>query len=191
MLLMLVGLILFIGMHSVRIVADDWRTRTLTGLGEIPWKAIYSLVSLAGLVLLVVGYGQARVAMAPLWFPPAWLYHLVAALMIPAFILLAAAYGPDNHIRRAVGHPMVLAVKIWALSHLLVNGRLADLILFGAFLAWAVMLFRASRRRPAGTADAPVSAIATLATVLVGLAAYGVFAIYLHHPLIGVRVIGG
>lgn len=163
----------------------------MNGLGEVPWKLIYSLVSLAGLVLLVVGYGQTRMTMAPLWFPPAWMYHLVAALMIPAFILLAAAYVPDNHIRRAVGHPMVLSVKIWALAHLLVNGRLSDLILFGAFLAWAVVLFSASRRRPAKPATTPVSAVATIATVLIGAVGYVVFAIYLHYPLIGVRVVAG
>ena len=145
MTLLILGLIVFLGVHSVRIFAEGWRTRMREKLGENAWKGLYSVLSIAGFVAIVYGYGQARLDATMLWLPPIWTRHLAALLTIPAFILLVAAYFPGNMIKAKLHHPMVLGVKVWALSHLLANGMLADLLLFGGFLAWSVASFTAAR----------------------------------------------
>ena len=192
MTLLMLGLVLFLGVHSTRIVADGWRTATIARVGEKPWKGIYSLLSIAGFVLLVIGYGAARQSPVVLFAPPVWTRHLAALLTIPAFVLLAAAYVPGNAIKRAIGHPMVAGVKVWALAHLLANGTLADVLLFGTFLAWAVLGFIAARRRDraAGTTYPAGPGSRTAITVVVGLVAWAVFAFALHRPLIGVAPFG-
>jgi uncharacterized membrane protein len=192
MTLLLLGLALFLGVHSTRIVAEGWRTATIARVGEKPWKAIYSLLSIAGFVLLVIGYGAARQSPVVLFAPPVWTRHLAALLTIPAFVLLVAAYVPGNAIKRAIGHPMVAGVKVWALAHLLANGTLADVLLFGTFLAWAVLGFIAARRRDraAGTTYPAGPGSRTAITVVVGLVAWAVFAFALHRPLIGVAPFG-
>lgn len=189
MLILVIGLVVFLGAHSVRIFADDWRTRQIARLGEMRWKGAYSLVSLAGLVLLIWGYGLARADPAQLWNPPAWTRHLASLLTLASFVLLAAAYVPRTRIKAAVGHPMVLAVKLWAFAHLLANGRPADVLLFGAFLAWAVLDFRAARARDrAAWRSRPSGNLASDAVAVVaGAGAWAVFALYLHQALIGVR----
>ncbi len=125
-----------------------------------------------------------------IWHPPMGMRHAVALLMLPAFIMLVAAYVPHNAIKAKLGHPMMLAVKIWALAHLLVNGRLGDIIFFAAFLIWAILAFKAAKQRDRMTPPAPVSTskMATIPTVLIGLVAYALFAFYLHAVLIGVPV---
>ena len=192
MTLLLLGLALFLGVHSARIVADDWRTATIARVGEKPWKGIYSLLSIAGFVLLVIGYGAARQSPVVQFAPPVWTRHLAALLTIPAFVLLAAAYVPGNAIKRAVGHPMMAGVKVWALAHLIANGTLADVLLFGTFLAWAVLGFIAARRRDraAGTTYRVGPGSRTAIAVVVGLVAWAVFAFALHRPLIGVSPFG-
>jgi len=188
MTFLVLGLVLFLGVHSVRIVADDWRSQQLAKHGEGPWKGIYALVSAAGLVLIVWGYGLARADPIVMWSPPTWTRHVAALLTIPAFVLLTAAYVPRNAIKTRLHHPMILGVKTWAFAHLLANGMLADVVLFGAFLAWAVLDFRSSRQRdrasgktyPAGTATG------TIAAVAIGLIAWAVFAFWLHAAWIGV-----
>jgi len=192
MTLLLLGLALFLGVHSTRIVAEGWRTATIARVGEKPWKVIYSLLSIAGFVLLVIGYGAARQSPVVLFAPPIWTRHLAALLTIPAFVLLVAAYVPGNAIKRAIGHPMMAGVKIWALAHLLANGTLADVLLFGTFLAWAVLGFIAARRRDraAGTTYPAGPGSRTAITVVVGLVAWAVFAVALHRPLIGVGPFG-
>lgn len=192
MTLLLLGLALFLGVHSTRIVADGWRTATIARVGEKPWKGIYSLLSIAGFVLLVIGYGAARQSPVVLFAPPVWTRHLAALLTIPAFVLLAAAYVPGNAIKRAVGHPMMAGVKVWALAHLIANGTLADVLLFGTFLAWAVLGFIAARRRDraAGTTYRVGPGSRTAIAVVVGLVAWAVFAFALHRPLIGVAPFG-
>lgn len=190
MTIMVLGLIVFLGAHSVRIVAEDWRNAQIQRLGEGVWKGLYSLVSIAGLVAVIWGFGMARADPVILWQPPLFLRHVTSLLMIPAFIFLVAAYVPRNHIKARLGHPMLLAVKTWALAHLLVNGRLSELILFIAFLAWAVMDFKVARRREPPKADGGGSTVATAGTVAGGLAATAVFAIYLHTWLIGVPAVG-
>jgi uncharacterized membrane protein len=192
MTLLIAGLLIFLGAHSLRIVADPWRARRIEQLGLGPWKGIYSLVSLLGFALIVWGYGIARGAPAVVWAPPTWTRHLAALLTLPAFVLLAAAKVPGNGIKSAVGHPMIAGVKVWAFAHLLANGTLAAVVLFGAFLVWAIFDFIAARRRDrvAGTLPAAGSAPRTLVTIIVGFAAWGVFAFVLHGPLIGVRPFG-
>ena len=192
MTLLMLGLVLFLGVHSTRIVADGWRTATIARVGEKPWKGIYSLLSIAGFVLLVVGYGAARQSPVVLFAPPVWTRHLAALLTIPAFVLLAAAYVPGNAIKRAVGHPMMAGVKVWALAHLLANGTLADVLLFGALLSWAVLGFIAARRRDraSGTTYPAGPGSRTAIAVVAGLVAWAVFAFALHRPLIGVAPFG-
>ncbi len=180
---------LFLGAHSVRIFADDWRTARIAAGGERAWKGIYSLLSIAGFILIVYGYGQARMTAPVLYTPPVWTRHVAALLMLPAFILFAAAYVKGTRIKARAGHPMIAAVKTWAFAHLLSNGTLADVVLFGAFLVWAVLDYRASRRRDraAGVtyAEGPISR--DFIAIGVGVVAWAIFAFWLHGPLIGVR----
>ena len=192
MTLLLLGLVLFLGVHSTRIVAEGWRTATIARVGEKPWKGIYSLLSIAGFVLLVIGYGAARQSPVVLYAPPVWTRHLAALLTIPAFVLLVAAYVPGNAIKARLHHPMVLGVKVWALAHLLANSTLADLLLFGAFLAWAVASFAAARKRDkaGGVVYLRGRAGPTVVAVAVGLAAWAGFAFWAHAAWIGVRPFG-
>jgi uncharacterized membrane protein len=195
MALLLIGLILFLGLHSVRVFAEPWRTATIARIGPLPWKGIYSVISIAGFVLLVWGYGQSRQQM-PLWDPPGWTRHVTALLMLPVFILFVAAYVPGNGIKRRLKHPQILSVKLWALAHLLSNGNLADVLLFGGFLVWAMVDFRAARGRDRAASPSPQPSpqrgegVRTAVCVVVGLLVYVAFAIWLHPMLIGVRVIG-
>ena len=185
---LILGVILFLAVHSVRIVADDWRTRTIARVGEGPWKGVYALISSAGFVLLVWGYGQARQGGLVLYDPPVFMRHITGLLMLASLVLVAAAYVPGNHIKVAVGHPMLAGVKLWAFAHLLSNGRLADVILFGAFLAWAIADFISARRRDraAGQVYAACQVMRTAWTLAAGVSAWAVFVFGLHLWLIGV-----
>ena len=191
--MLVLGLVLFLGVHSTRIVAEGWRTGMVARLGEKPWKAVYSVVAIAGFVLLVWGYGLARQSPVVLWpQPPAGMRHLASLLTLAAFVLLAAAYVPGNQLRAKLHHPMVLGVKAWALAHLLSNNTLADLLLFGSFLAWAVLDYRSARRRDAaaGKTYPPGRGAMTAVTVVVGVGAWAAFAFWLHGAWIGVRPFG-
>ena len=192
MSVLILGLVIFLGVHSTRIVADGWRSATIAGRGEMAWKGLYSLLSIAGFVLIVWGFGLARQQPVLLWNPPVWTRHLAALLLLPAFVLLTAAYVPGNAIKAKVHHPMVLGVKTWALAHLIANRWLAGAVLFASFLVWAVFSFRAARARDraAGTVYAPGRLVPTLVTVVVGLVLWAVFAMWAHGWLIGVRPFG-
>jgi len=193
MLTLMAGLVVFLGAHSVRIFAEGWRAATIAEMGEKAWKGVYTLVSIAGFVLIVVGYGIARRSPTELWpLPPVWTHHLAALLVLIAFVLLAAAYVPGNQLKAVVHHPMVLGVKVWAFAHLVANNSLADVLLFGAFLAWAVLDFRAARKRDlvAGTVYPPGRTSRTVLAVVIGAVAWGVFAFWLHRVLIGVQPLG-
>ena len=189
MSVLILGLVLFLGVHSTRIVADGWRTAMIRRLGASKWKGLYTLLSLVGFGLLVWGFGLARQQPVALWAPPFFMRHVAWLLTLIAFILLAATYVPRNAIKARLHHPMVLAVMFWAAAHLLANGNRANAVLFGSFLLWAVLSFFAARERdraartlyPAGTASA------TAMTVLVGIAAWAVLAFWAHGVLIGVR----
>lgn len=191
MLPLLAGLVLFLGFHSIRIVASGLRGRLVARLGEGAWKGLYSLVSAVGLGLIVYGFHGAG-EQEPLWQPPVFMRHVTIALMALSFVLLAAAYIPGNDIRPKLGHPMVLAVKTWAFAHLLANGQPRDLLLFGAFLVWAIVDYASLRRRDraAGVVRAPGSLAGNAATVAIGLAVWALFAFRLHQWLIGVSPLG-
>lgn len=192
MIVLIIGLLLFLGIHSIRIVAEDWRTRQMQRLGAGAWKGIYALASLGGFALIVWGFGLARAHPLMLYAPPVWLQHLNALFTLFAFILIAAAYVPRNHLKARLGHPMLAGVKLWALGHLLAIGYLRDVLLFGSFLAWAIAAFATFRRRdrvagvsyPAGTLSGDAIAI------VIGAAGWALFAFWLHRVLIGVSPFG-
>jgi len=193
MAVLILGLLIFLGAHSVRILAPDWRAAQVARLGENAWKGRYSLASAVGLALIVWGYGQARIASpADLWLPPIWTRHLAALLVLPAFVLITAAYVPGTRIKAALHHPMVLGVKLWAAAHLLANGRLADLLLFGGFLLWAVLDLRSARGRDraAGTVYASGSASRDVLAIAIGTLAWALIAFWAHAWLIGVAPLG-
>ena len=190
MSILTIGLIIFLGLHSMRIFADGWRGDKKAQWGEGAWKGLYSVASLIGLALIIWGYSLARQQPVVLWVPPVATRHIAALLMLFAFIMLAAAYVPDNAIKAKLRHPMTLSVKTWALAHVLANGNLADVVLCGSFLIWAVLCFIAARKRDraAATVYPAGKAVPTVITIVIGLAVYVVFALYLHKWLIGVPV---
>jgi uncharacterized membrane protein len=184
MLALVLGLVLFLGIHSISIVARPARDAMAARLGNA-WRGVYSLVALAGFGLIVWGYGLARQQPVVLYTPPTWLRHLALLLLLPVFPLLVAAYT-RGRLKAAVKHPMLLATKLWALAHLLSNGTLADVLLFGGFLAWAAA-DRVSVKKRGGdpVIDKPVLAHDLIA-IVVGLALYGWFVVHGHAWLIGV-----
>ena len=192
MAVLILGLVLFLGTHSTRIFADGWRSGMIARLGPMRWKGLYSVLSIIGFVVVIWGFRMARADTLVLWSPPVWTRHAAALLMVLSFILLAAAYVPRNSIKARLHHPMVLGVKVWALAHLLANGVAASVVLFSAFLVWAVLSYRAARQRDraANTVYPPGNAAWTGITVAAGLIAWAVFAMFLHGPLIGVRPLG-
>jgi uncharacterized membrane protein len=192
MLYLVLGLLLFLGTHSIRIVADDWRTRTRTRLGAWRWRTLYTLLSLLGFALIVWGFGLARQSPWLLWSPQPALRHLAMLLTLLSFVLLAAAYVPGNRIKARLHHPMMAAVKLWALAHLLTNGTLAHVVLFGTFLLWSIFAFLAARKRDARD-DTPYSQGSTGATgvtVALGVALWIAFTLWLHGLLIGIKLFG-
>lgn len=188
LLILVAGLALFLGMHAVRIPNDQRRAGMMARLGKNRYRGIYTAVSIAGLVLIIYGYGQARLDPVFVWNPPAAMRHIAALLMLFSMILLAACYVPMNHIKAGLQHPMTLAVKVWALAHLLSNGTLADIFLFGFFLVWAILLFKSARKRavPIGFSGDGPTKVGTMMTVVVGVLAWLVFAAWLHVHLIGI-----
>ena len=189
---LIIGLVLFLGIHSVRIFAEQWRTAQIAQRGERSWKGLYSLASAVGLGLIIWGYGQARQQPVVLWASPTWARHVASLLVLISFVLLAAAYVPKNGIRYRVHHPMVLGVKVWAFAHLLANNTLADVLLFGSFLVWAVLNFRAARQRDRvdRVSYSPGTTGGTVKAVLAGVVVWAVFGLWLHGWLFGVRPFG-
>lgn len=186
---LILGLLIFLGVHSLRVFANEWRTRQIARFGEKPWKGLFTLASLLGFVLLCWGFGLARAQPVLLYTPPLALRHLNALFTLIAFVLLAAAYVPRNHLKVWFGHPMLLGVKVWAFGHLLATGMLHDVVLFGAFLLWAVVLYVVSRWRDrlAGTVYPGGTPGGDAATVIIGVVAWAIFMMWLHLWLIGVN----
>lgn len=194
MIWLIVGLVVFLGVHSVRILAPEFRQSQIDRRGLNAWKAIYAVVSILGFIILVWGYGIARQDPVVFWVAPAWMSHVVALLMLPVMIFLVASQVPAGRIKAAVKHPMLLAVKIWAVAHLLVNGDLASVLLFGGFLAWAVVdRISEKKRLRAGLTSNPVAGPVKwdIISVVGGLVAYVLFVAVLHRLLIGVPPIIG
>lgn len=185
--ILILGLVFFLGAHSVHMLAPRFRDRMVARIGLLPWKGVYSAVSIIGFVLIIVGFGMARAQPQLLYTPPVWLRHLNALFTLVAFVLVSAAYMPHNHFKQKLGHPMLAGVKLWALGHLLAMGYLHDVVLFGAFLVWAVADFAVSRRRDrAANTVYPRGTLAFDAVaVVVGVVAWAIFAFLLHGPLIG------
>ena len=187
MALFLIGLVIFLASHSCRIFAESWRNQMIDRLGEVKWKGLYTIISLIGFIIMVIGYGQARQDTVVLWQPNVALIYIALALNLVAFIFLAGSSPSNNAIRLKLKHPMILGVKVWALAHLISNGTLINLILFGAFLIWAVLDFRSARKRPVLIAEqAQVSTKATVITIASGVILWIVFLFGLHQYLIGV-----
>jgi uncharacterized membrane protein len=196
MALLIIGLAAFLGVHSIAIVAPGLRGRAVAAVGEGAWKGLYALVSAVGLVLILYGFHLARQAPLVLYTPPGWTRYLTWALMLPVFPLLVAAYLPGR-IRAAMKHPMLASVKFWAFAHLLSNGMLADVLLFGGFLAWAVLDRISLKRRPQSPAPVGVAAarlagarFSDLIAVVLGLALYALFIGWAHLRLFGVSPLG-
>lgn len=188
MAILILGIVVFLGVHSVRIVAPQFRDGVIAQRGLGPWKGVYSLVALVGLVLIVWGYGMARQTAPILYDPPLWTRHLNLLLMFFAFVALMASQFPAGRIAAALKHPMLVAVKIWAFGHLLANGDLAALFLFGAFLAWAVAdRISVKRRGDLGPPPGPLKW--DVAAIAAGLALYLATLFWLHEWLIGVPVL--
>jgi uncharacterized membrane protein len=187
MALLIIGLCLFLGVHSVAILAPAWRAGSIHRLGERAWKGLYALVSLIGFILICYGFGLARQAPVFLYSPPTWLRHAALIVMLPVFPLIIAAYLPGR-IKTAARHPMLAAVKLWAFAHLLANGTLADLLLFGGFLAWAVADRVSLKRRPVSQAlrTAPPGPWNDAIAVVLGLAIYALLIGWAHVRLFGV-----
>ena len=187
---LILGLVLFLGAHSVSIVAPAWRDAMAARFGEWGWKALYAAVAIVGFVLMLQGYSATRLNPVVVWVPPAAMRHVAALLMLPVFVLLLSAYLPGR-IRAAAKHPMLLATKFWALAHLLANGMLADIVLFGALLAWAVADRISLKRRVARPIPgAPASKLNDVIAVVGGLALYGLVAMVLHVRWFGVAPFG-
>lgn len=192
MAVLLTGLLLFLGVHSLHALAPRLRAQLIGQLGAGVYKGLYSLVSIGSFVLLLYGYALARAEPVLLWSPPVWIRHLVALFTLPAFILLVAAYVPGNHFKARLGHPMLLAVKLWAAGHLLAVGWLHGIVVLVGFLAWAVIAFAAARRRDraAGLVRGPGHVVRSALCVIIGAVLWAVFALHLHLKLIGVAPFG-
>jgi uncharacterized membrane protein len=184
------GLFLFLGTHTLRIRGDAMRDRLLADLGPRYFKTLYALTSALGFFLLVYGFGIARETPVLLWTPPPAMKHVTYLLTLVAMVLMAAAYVPRNAIKAKLHHPMVLSVKTWALAHLLANGTLAHLLLFGSMLLWSVLLFKASRARDKlkQVVYTPGNKASTILTLEIGIAMWLVFVAWAHGWLIGVQV---
>jgi len=187
--ILIAGLVIFLGVHSIAILAPQVRAQARARWGEGAWKVVYSLVAVLGFVLLVYGFGVARQAPTVLYTPPHWMRHVTFLLMLPVFPLLLAAYLPGR-IKTALKHPMLAAVKFWALAHLLSNGTLADVLLFGGFLAWAVIDRISLKRRVQVVHGAPPGRFNDVIAVVIGLVLYGVFIGWAHLKLFGVSPLG-
>lgn len=186
-LLLVLGLVLFLGMHSVSIASREWRDRKRVAIGEGKWAGLYTAVSLIGFILIVWFYGDARAAAPVLYEPPVWMKHVTALLMLFASISIAAYLFPAGRIKAALKHPMLLATKIWATAHLLANGDLASILLFGSFLAWAVADRISLKRRNAPLPVAGANAMRNdILAMAVGLALYAAFLFGGHAWLFGV-----
>lgn len=189
MTLLVVGLILFLGIHLIRILVPGFRQSMIDRVGQSGWSVGYSLASVVGLVLVIYGFDQARQVTGMLYYPPVWTAHIAITLMLIASICLIAGFLPAGNIAVKTKHPMVLSVKIWALAHLLANGETSSVLLFGSFLAWGVIMRIALKRRQrAGevTLRPFVSARYDLLAVVIGIVVWALMIWKLHALLIGV-----
>jgi uncharacterized membrane protein len=187
----IIGLVVFLGAH-VFVSMRGHRAALIARFGEGPYKGLFSVVSIIGLVL--IGYGFARYraeGLIPLWYPPAWTRHIVEAAMWPASVALVAAYIPGD-IKRVLKHPLLVAVKIWAAAHLCANGDLGGIILFGSVLAWAIYdRITLKRRNDTGSPPIPVGGRRNdIIAIVVGTIVYAALGLVFHPIVIGVPAFG-
>jgi uncharacterized membrane protein len=183
---LILGIVLFFGIHLISVVALEWRNRTAERLGERTWKAAYAVAAIIGFYLIVTGFGEARQVDEVLYVPPVWLKDVTALLMLPAFTLALAAYLPGR-IQTLARHPLLVATQLWALAHLLSNGGVADVVLFGAFLLWAGAVRVSIKYRPPHPIRMlPASKANDVIAIVGGLALYVVFVLWLHAKWFGV-----
>lgn len=192
MLVLIIGIVIFLGAHSIRIAAPDWRKAQIAAKGLGAWKGLYSVFSAIGLVLIIWGYSIARPEAAFVYEPPQWVRHITLTLMLFSMIFFAVSQFPAGRMKPLVKHPFLLATKLWAFGHFIANGDAASLVLFLSFLAWAVFdRISESRRERAGETRAmtagPVSN--DLIAIAVGVALYALIVWKLHEWLIGVSPI--
>ncbi len=192
MTILILGLLIFLGTHSLRVFANGSRERMVAKLGLNGWKALYAVISIIGFVLIIWGFGLARQQPVSLYVPPMALRHANSLFTLLAFILVVAAYVPRNHLKARIGHPMLVGTKLWAFGHLLATGFLHDVILFGSFLIWAIVLFAVSRRRDrqAGVTYPRGTMIGDGLSIAIGVAAWAGFAFWAHLHWIGVSPLG-
>jgi uncharacterized membrane protein len=193
MLILIAGLIVFLGTHALRVLAPGWRECMMARLGLTVWRTLVSAGSLAGLILIVWGFARARQTTHLLWLPPFWARYLTALLVLIGFVLLACFFVPRNAIKPKVHYPVTLAVAVWALAHLLANGRVVDAVLFGAFEAWAVWdlaVLRRQARRAAPQVYPGATTAGTLLAIGIGIIAWALFLFWLHVRLIGIAPLG-
>ncbi len=200
MAMLIIGLVIFLVPHSLSILAPQWKREKSQSLGSI-FKAVYAIVSLIGLVLIVYGYSLTRINPVFIWNPPPIMSLISALLLLVAMVLLVAAYVPRNRLKSAVGHPMLVATKVWGFAHLLSNGRLGDMVLFATLMLWAVLLYTTLKRQdrllsettPGDSLKAErneTALVPTVITVVLGLGLWAFFAMWLHVRLIGVAPFG-
>jgi uncharacterized membrane protein len=189
---LIVGLLLFLGLHSTRFIADGARSRFVEQRGLKTWRALYSVVSGVGFVLIIWGYSLTLRQPVVLYEPAPWARTLAGVLTLAAIVLITASFVPRNHFRVWVGHPLVLGTALWALAHLQATRTLADLLLFGAFLAWAIVCFASLRARDkvAGVQRKPAEALQSAIALVIGVAAWAGFTFSLHARLIGIAPYG-
>lgn len=186
MIILIIGLIVFFASHSVSLVDEGWRDRMAARFGVTRWRILYSLISVAGLALIVWGYALARRDPVVVYAAPYWMRHVSMLLLVPVFPLLFSVFLP-GWISRTSRHPVLVAIKLWAVAHLLVNGMLADVLVFGCFLAWAVAVRISMKSRTVQPMPAmPVTRYNDVLAVVLGLGLYAVTVLWLHRWLIGV-----
>ena len=188
---LLAGMAIFFGVHSVSIVAPAWRDRMVARLGEPAWKGVYAIASVVGFILMIRGYSHAKLDPTVVYEPAYWLRHLAAIVMVPVFPLLLSTYFPGR-IKAAAQHPMLAATKLWAAAHLLANGMLPDVLLFGGFLAWAIADRISLKHRPVRPIKVlPERRFNDLVAVVAGFALYVWFIAWAHYRLFGVSPVTG
>lgn len=189
MLILVLGLVIFFCLHSVRLVAPQWREKIMTAHGAMRWKIRFGMITLLATAFIVMGYMQVRLEPVWLWFPPVWTRHLAGLLILVALFFVGSALVPNTTMKKKVGYPMLIAVKIWAFAHLISNGTLADVIIFGSFLVWSIVSFAVYRRRDrkAGVVRDQESGVQfDLAAFTFAMVSWFAIVFYLHQAIIGV-----
>ncbi|MBX2838961.1 MAG: NnrU family protein [Gammaproteobacteria bacterium] len=190
MFILVTGLVLFLGIHSVKVVAPQWRDAKISAWGESSYKSRYAIISVAGLLLIIVGFIRSRYVPDLLWNPPGFMNHVTALISWVSFCLFAASSIPKNRVKVTVGHPMSLAVVLWSLAHLLSNARLGDVLLFGSFFVWSLLTYlRALSREPIDAKS--YTGPHNLPRVIVGgTVVWAIFGLLLHRYVIGIHPFG-